>query len=79
MLLLLLSLNLKLKSMCKIILIYLDLLYMGKEITRVFTPKLTISFCSARKLSSYLVRAKLYTTERAEGSNKCDEKRCRIS
>ena len=46
----------KLQSMNKVILKYLDLLYMDKEVKRVFTPKPMISFGSARKLSSYLVR-----------------------
>ena len=58
----------KLKSMNKIILKYLDLPYTDKEVKRVFTPKLVISFRSARKLSSYLVTAKLYPTERTVGS-----------
>ena len=58
----------KLKSINKIILKYLDLPYMDKEVKRVFTPKLVISFRSARKLSSYLVTAKLYPTERTVGS-----------
>ena len=38
-----------------------------------------ISFRSARKLSSYLVRAKLYPTERAVGSYKCGRKRREVS
>ena len=58
----------KLKSINKIIIKYLDLPYMDKEVKRVFTPKLVISFRSARKLSSYLVTAKLYPTERTVGS-----------
>ena len=48
----------KLKSMKKVILKYLDLLYMDNEVKRVFTPKPIVSFRIARKLSSYLVRAK---------------------
>ena len=42
----------KLKSMNKVILKYLDLLYMDNEVKRVFTPKPVISLRSARKLSS---------------------------
>ena len=57
----------KLKSMKKVINKYLDLLYMDNEVKRVFTPKPMISFQSARKVSSYLVRAKLYPTERTVG------------
>ena len=68
----------KLKSMKKVILKYLDLLYMDNEVKRVFTPKPMISFRSARKLSSYLVRAKLYPTERTVGSYKCGGKRCEV-
>ena len=45
---------------------------MDNEVKRVFTPKPMISFRSARKLSSYLVRAKLYPTERIVG------KRCEV-
>ena len=44
----------------------------------MFTPKSMISFRSARKLSSYLVRAKLYPTERTVGSYKCGGKRCEV-
>ena len=51
---------------------------MDKEVKRVFTPQPMISFRSARKLSSYLVRAKLYPTKRTEGSHKCGGKRCEV-
>ena len=68
----------KLKSMNKVILKYLDLFYMDNEEERVFTPEPMISFRSARKLSSYLVRAKIYPTERTVGSCKCGEKRCEV-
>ena len=37
-----------------------------------------ISFRSARKLSNYLVKAKLYPTERTVKSFKCGGKRCEI-
>ena len=43
---------------------------MDKEVKRVFTPKPMISFRSARKLKSYLVRAKFYPTEGTVGSYK---------
>ena len=68
----------KLKSMKKVILKYLDLLYMDNEVKRVFTLKPMISFRSARKLSSYLVRAKLYPTERIVGFYKCRGKCCEV-
>ena len=48
-----------LKSMGHIINKNLCLLNMNEEVKNVFTPKPMISFRSARKLSSYLVRAKL--------------------
>ena len=37
-----------------------------------------VSFRSARKISSYLVRAKLYPLERMVGSCKCKSKRCEV-
>ena len=45
------------------------------DFKKVFTPKLMISFRSARKMSNYLVRAKLYPEERTKGSFKCGSKR----
>ena len=47
---------------------------MDQEIKNVFTKR----FCSARKLSSYLVRTKLYPIERIVGSHKCKGKRCEV-
>ena len=44
--------NPKLKSVNKVVLKYLDLLYMDEEFKGVFTPKPIVSFRSARKLSS---------------------------
>ena len=41
----------------------LYLLYMHQEAQRAFTPEPMITFRSARKLISYLVRAKLYPLE----------------
>ena len=43
----------------KIIRDNLHLLHMNKKVKKVFSPKLFISFRRARKLSSYLVGAKL--------------------
>ena len=37
-----------------------------------------VSFRSARKLNSYLVRAKLYPLERTVGLHKCKSKRCQV-
>ena len=51
---------------------------MNYEVNRVFTPKPMVSFRSSRKISSYLVRAKLYPVERIVGSFKCGSKRCEV-
>ena len=45
---------------------------------RLVTPGPMITFCSDRKVSSYLVRAKLYPLERTIGSCKCYGKRCEV-
>ena len=42
--------------------------HQDKFVQRVFTPPPIVSYHSARKLSSYLVRAKLYPLERKRGS-----------
>ena len=44
----------------------------------MFTPKSMISFRSARKMGSHLVRAKLYPEERTKSSFKCGSKRCEV-
>ena len=54
----------------------LHILDMDQEVKNVFTPKPMLSFGSTRKLSGYLVRAKLYPLERKVGSFKCKGKRC---
>ena len=59
------------KSMDKIINKKLNLMYMNNEFKKVFTPKPMTSSRSAREMSSYLVRAKLYPEERTKGSFKC--------
>ena len=56
----------------------LYLLYTDQEAQRVFTPGPMITFRSAWKLSSYLVRDKLYPLERTVGSCKCYGKRCEV-
>ena len=66
------------KSMDKIINKNLILMYMDNEFKKVFNPKQMISFHSARKMSSYLVRAKLYSEERTKGYFKCGSKRCEV-
>ena len=52
-----------LKSRSAIIAKNLRILRMDKEVKKVFTPPPIVSFCSACKLNSYLVRAKLYPLE----------------
>ena len=51
---------------------------MEKKVKTMFTPKPMISFRSARKQSRYLVRAKLYSTKRTEGSCRCGGKHCEV-
>ena len=66
------------KTFGNIIRKHLNLLYMKEEVKRVFTPCPMVSFRGARKLSSYLVRAKLYPLERSVGSFKCGKRRCQV-
>ena len=68
----------KLKNLSKIIKDNLYLLYMNDEVKKTFTPSPMISFCSSRKISSYIVRAKLYPLRRTVGSSKCGKKRCEV-
>ena len=49
---------------------------MVQEVKKLFTPKPMVSFRRARKLSSYLVRAKLYPLKRKVGSFDCKGKGC---
>ena len=49
---------------------------MDQEVKRTFTPQPMVSYRSVRKLSSYLVRVRLYPIERKVGSWKCKGKRC---
>ena len=51
---------------------------MDQETGNVFTPEPMATFRSARKLSSYLVRAKLYLIEQIVGPYKCKGKRCAV-
>ena len=54
----------------------LHFLYINQEVKKVFIPEPMDSFRKARKLSSYLVRAKFCPLERKVSSFKCKEKRC---
>ena len=51
---------------------------MNYEVKKTFTPSPMISFRSSRKISSYIVRAKLYPRKRTVGSYKCCKKRCEV-
>ena len=51
---------------------------MNVETKKVFSPRPMVSFISPRKISSYLVRAKLYPLDRVVGSTKCCKKRCEV-
>ena len=53
-----------LKSLSSIFNNNLNLLHIDQEINRTFTPQPLVSYRIARKLSSYLVTAKLYPIER---------------
>ena len=67
-----------LKSIEKIIYDNLYLLYVNKKLKHLFTPGPVVSFRSSRKISSYLVKAKLYPVERSVGSFNCKRPRCQI-
>ena len=54
------------------------LLPMDQEVRRTLTPQPMASNRSARKLCSYLVRAKLHPIERQVRSFKCNGKRCEV-
>ena len=76
--LLVLTYHPKVKSLNKILTKNMHLLYKDKKVKKVFTLKPMISFCSARKLSSYLVRAKIFPIERTFRFKNCDSKRCEV-
>ena len=51
---------------------------MNEEVRKTFSPGPMVSFRSARKLSSYLVRAKLNLLQRKVGSSKCGKRRFEV-
>ena len=67
-----------LKTIRKIIYDNLCLLYMNEELKHYFTAGPMVSFRSSRKISSHLVRAKLYPVERSVGSFNCKSPRSQI-
>ena len=67
-----------LNSLGKVLRKNLNILCMDEEVKKVFYPGPMVSFRSARKVSSYLVRAKVYHLERTVGSFKCKKSRCQV-
>ena len=65
-----------LKSFQSLINKHLNILYLDENTKEVFIPGPMVTFHSSRKLSSYLVRTKLYPLERVSGSCKYHGKRC---
>ena len=61
-----------------VIYIYIYIYNHGTKCKEIFTLGPMVSFRGARKLGSYLVRAKLYPIERSLGSFKCNGKRCQV-
>ena len=53
-------------------------MYADKEVKHLFSPGSMVLFWGARKLSSYLVRAKVYPLERKVGSCGCGKRRCQV-
>ena len=53
-------------------------LHLDLEVKAMFTPALMVSFRSTRKITDYLVRAKLYLLQRSVGSRKCNQSRCKV-
>ena len=53
----------------------LNWLYTDNEVKNLFSPGPMVTFRSARKLTSYLVRAKVYPLERKVGTCGCGKKR----
>ena len=56
----------------------LNILYTSREARALFSPGPMISFGSARRISSYLVRAKLYPLERCAGCRQCEKRRWKV-
>ena len=67
-----------LKDFGKVINKHLHLLHINDGVKKAFTAGPMMSFQGKRKLSSYLVRAKLFPLERSAGSFKCNGKRCQV-
>ena len=60
-----------LNSLGKVLSKNLNIFCVDEEVIKVFHPRLMVSFRSARKVSSYLAKAKVYPLERTVESFKC--------
>ena len=67
-----------LKSFQSLINNHFNIFYLNENSKDVFMPGPMVTFRSGRKLSSYLVRVKLYLMERVTGLCKCHGKRCEV-
>ena len=68
----------KLREIASIMKKYQNILYQDETVKRVFTPFPMVSYRNARKLSSYLVHAKLYPLKRKRGCYKFGSSRCQV-
>ena len=68
----------QLKNLGRIINQNIYLLNMNEETKKVFLPRPMVSFRSPRKISSYLIRVKLYPSDRVVGSTRCGKKKCEV-
>ena len=67
-----------LKSVGTVLYKHLYLLHKDKEVKKIFSVALIVSFKCARKLNSYLVKAKIYPLQRTVGSFQCNKRRCEV-
>ena len=67
-----------LNCLSRIINVNLNILHMSRQAKVIFSPGPMVSFRSARRISSYLVRAKLYPLERSVGSRQRKKRRCEV-
>ena len=67
-----------LKDFAKVVKKHLHLLHMNDEVKKAFSSGPMVSILGVRKLSSYLVRAKLYPLERSVRSFKYNGKLCQV-
>ena len=55
-----------------------NILYSDAEVRTVFTQSPFVTYRSARNLTSFLVRSKVYPLKRTVTSSKCASKRCQV-